>query len=63
MPSRYVDPLRRDEGQDFCLDMTDMAALKVDVIKQGRVEPGHASSQQCAQQKGEPGEQALGITC
>ena len=37
MPSRYVDPLRRDEGQDFCLDMTDMAALKVDVIKQGRV--------------------------
>ena len=21
MPSRYVDTLRRDEGQDFCLDM------------------------------------------
>ena len=57
MPSRYVDPLHRDEGQDFCLDMTDMAALKVDVIKQGIVEPGHACCQQGAQQEDEPGEQ------
>ena len=44
-PADMLIPFAGMNGQDFCLDSTGMAALKADVIKQGRVEPRRACSQ------------------